>query len=40
MDLLKDGAVVASSTDDGNGKDDNLSLALLYKAKMNYDASF
>ena len=34
LDLVQDGVVVSSSVDDGNGNDDNLSLSLLYKAKM------
>ena len=45
--LMKDGAVVARSEDDGNwvdGKtaenDDNLSLSLLYKGQFNQDARY
>ena len=42
LDLVNEnGYVVATSVDDGKiGNDDNLSLALLYKAKMDYDSYF
>ena len=41
MDLVdQNGEVVASSVDDGNGDDDNLSLSLLYQAKMDVDSTF
>ena len=41
MDLVdQDGEVVATSVDDGNGDDDNLSLSLLYQAKMEVDSTF
>ena len=32
--------MVATSVDDGNGDDDNLSLSLLYQAKMDCDSHF
>ena len=41
LDLVdQDGEVVATSVDDGNGNDDNLSLSLLYQAKMDVDSTF
>ena len=40
MDLIQDGEVVASSVDHGNGKDDNLSMALKYKGKLDAASTF
>ena len=38
--LVKDGERVSNAVDDGNGGDDNASLSLLYKEKMNQTSTF
>ena len=40
LDLVQDGLVVASSVDHGNKQWDNLSMALLYQARMEADSTF